>query len=103
MGVLCLLRFIVDSSYSIMAPFFPQILENKGIPQDYNGYIFSTFSAALIVAAPIVGYSLDKFERQKFLQIGLLILGFTMMSFGFSSYINDTTTYLVIIFISRAF
>lgn len=46
-----------------MAPFLPQVLNQKGVPEEYNGYIFSTFSAALIVTSPIIGYYLDRLTR----------------------------------------
>lgn len=59
--LLAFMRFVVDSSYSVMAPFFPQILEEHDIEESFMGYIFATFSFALIVSAPFVGYYLERY------------------------------------------
>ena len=96
-GVLAGLRFVIDCSFSIMAPFFPQILADKGIPVAYNGWIFSVFSFTLIVTSPIIGFYLDKMQRAKTLQIGLILLGMSMIGFGFACLIKDETTYLIVI------
>lgn len=101
--LLAFMRFIVDSSYSIMAPFFPQILLEKNVPDEYNGYIFSTFSLTLILSSPFVGYYLERYERIIFLRVGMLLLAIAMFGFGASTYINDNQTlFLVIVFICRA-
>lgn len=102
--ILAFMRFIVDSSYSVMAPFFPIVLLEKGIPPEINGYIFSTFSAALILSAPLVGYYLSRYERMIFLRFGLMALGFSMLGFGLSCLIPKDlkTLFLVIVFICRA-
>ena len=100
--ILALMRFVVDSSYSVMAPFFPQILDEKEVSVDINGYIFSTFSFALIVSAPLVGYYLARYQRMIFLRFGLISLGCAMLAFGFSTLIdNNKTLFLVIVFIAR--
>lgn len=99
--ILAFMRFIVDSSYSIMAPIFPTVLSDKGIDPNVNGYIFSTFSAALLLSAPFVGYYLSRYERMIFLRIGLMCLGISMIGFGCSTYINDTTTFLVVVYVCR--
>lgn len=83
------MRFIVDSSYSLMAPFLPQILKDKGVDESINGYIFSTFSAALIISAPLVGYYLSRYERMIFLRCGLFALGCSILGFGLSSMIDN--------------
>lgn len=101
--LLAFMRFIVDSSYSVMAPFLPQILAEKGVDPSLNGYIFSTFSIALIFAAPMVGYYLARYERMIFLRCGLFILGLSMLGFGLSVLIEGhKTTFLVVVFICRA-
>lgn len=98
------MRFIVDSSYSIMAPIFPTVLKEKRIDPAVNGYIFSTFSAALLLSAPFVGYYLSKYERMNFLRCGLFCLGVSMIGFGCSTYVSadNPTGFLVLIYICRA-
>lgn len=100
--ILAFMRFIVDSSYSIMGPIFPTVLSDKGLDQSINGYIFSTFSAALLISSPFVGYYLSKYERMGFLRTGLFCLGVSMIGFGCSTYINNQTGFLVLVFICRA-
>lgn len=100
-GVLAGLRFVIDCSFSIMAPFFPQILADKGIPVEYNGWIFSIFSFTLIVTSPIIGFFLDRMQRTKVLQVGLILLGLSMIGFGFACVIKDETTYLIVILTMR--
>lgn len=100
--ILAMMRFVVDSSYSVMAPFFPQILEDKGVDIEFNGYIFSTFSFALILSAPLVGYYLARYDRMKFLRFGLVSLGCSMVAFGLSTLLHgQNTTFLIIVFIAR--
>jgi MFS family permease len=96
-AVLSGLRFVIDCSFSIMAPFFPQILADKGIPIAYNGWIFSIFSFTLIVTSPIIGFFLDRMQRTKVLQVGLILLGLSMIGFGFAILIKDETTYIIVI------
>ena len=101
--LLALMRFVVDSSYSVMAPFFPQILDDKDIDPEYNGYIFSMFSFALIVSSPLVGYYLARYERMNFLRCGLFCLGCSMLTFGLSTLIpkEKSKLFLTIVFIAR--
>lgn len=84
-----------------MAPFFPQILADKGIPADYNGWIFSIFSFTLIVTSPIIGYFLDRMQRARVLQVGLVLLGMSMIAFGYAILITDENTYLIVILTLR--
>ena len=54
------------------------------------------------MASPVVGYYLDRMQRAKVLQIGLIVLGLCMVGFGLAVQIQDQTTYIVVILVLRA-
>ena len=58
---ICVINLFSNSGYGLIAPFLPQELKQKGIAEQYYGYIFGIYSVAVIICSPIVGYLLLKF------------------------------------------
>lgn len=98
------MRHIVDSTFSLIAPFLPQLLEQKDIKNSdwYRGIIFSTYSFAMMLSAPLVGYYLARYERTIFLRIGMFFLGCSIIGFGLSFYFFEGPWYVAAIFTARA-
>lgn len=63
---MCTITILSNSAYALIAPFFPIELIKVGVPIEMFGYIFSTYSLAVIVCSPLVGYFLTKFKRRNF-------------------------------------
>lgn len=52
---LVLAEFFVLSSYSILAPFFPQMKTEKGIDDMTIGLLFAIYELVMFIMAPIYG------------------------------------------------
>ena len=61
---MCLITLVSNCAYALIAPFLPLELIKAGIPMHLFGYIFSTYSLAVIICSPMVGYFLTKVRRR---------------------------------------
>jgi MFS family permease len=96
--------FLSNSAYALIAPFLPFLFAEKGIELSLMGYIFSTYSVAVIICSPFVGKMLSKLGRRRFIQIGLFTMGLSMLAFAFISYIDSSrTTFISLAFVIRFF
>lgn len=102
MGI-AFMRHIVDSSYSLIAPFLPQLLKAKEITNEdfVRGFIFSTYSIAMMLSAPFITYYLARYERIILLRIGIILLGASILGFGLSFYLLKGNGYVTAIFFAR--
>jgi MFS family permease len=80
---------LANSAYAIIAPFLPLEFERKGIDQSWIGYIFASYSVAVIFASPFVAYIMPTFGRRNLILTGMLTMGISFILFGFTSYIDD--------------
>jgi MFS family permease len=80
--VICLVNLIANSAYSSIAPFFPNEAISKGVPESVLGLIFSSYSIAMFVFAPLFKVMLDKYGSKKTLILGLVSMGIAMIVFG---------------------
>jgi len=55
---LCMIVGMSNSAYALIAPFQPLYLAKIGANPALNGYIFSTYSLAVILCSPVIGYFL---------------------------------------------
>lgn len=98
---MCLITVVSNCAYALIAPFLPIELVKQGIPTHLFGYIFSTYSLAVILCSPLVGYFLTKFRRRNFVQFGLFMMGIAMLGFALASYIPSKSGFLAVAFVSR--
>lgn len=61
---MCLITLVSNCAYALIAPFLPLELIKAGIPLHLFGYIFSTYSLAVIICSPMIGYFLTKVRRR---------------------------------------
>lgn len=52
---MCLVSFLSNSAYALIAPFLPFLFAEKGISLGFMGIIFSMYSIAVIICSPLVG------------------------------------------------
>lgn len=64
---LSLIDFLTETSYSLIAPFLPLEVIEKGIPITMIGYIFSMYSVSVILASPVIGRLLHRYKRVEFM------------------------------------
>jgi len=98
---LLVIDFLSNCAYGLMAPFFPKILEEKEIDQSIFGYMFSTYSVAVILCSPVVGHLLLKVKRSTLLISGLSMMSFAIFMFSIANFVESKTLFLVIVFLAR--
>lgn len=98
---ICVITGLSNSAYALIAPFLPIELMRINVPIYLFGYIFSTYSLAVILCSPMTGYLLTKFRRRNFIQFGLFSFALAMFGFAFAGETNSYGGFLAIAFISR--
>lgn len=86
---LCMIVGLSNSAYALIAPFQPIYMASIGGNKDLNGYIFSTYSLAVILCSPVIGFFLRRFRRRNFVQMGLFCMGLAMLGFAVASWFSD--------------
>ena len=90
--LLYLIMILSSAFYALSAPFLPIMFEEKQIRQEYVGFVFASFSLALIIFSPQVGRMIDHFGQPNLLGFGLLLMGLSVLSFGYVKQIKDEAT-----------
>ena len=92
---------IHESAYSLIAPFLPLEFERKHIPAFYTGMVFSMFSVAVIIFAPLVGRIFDRVGHKNLLSGGIGFMGIAIVCFGFIENMSNRVNIIVLAFILR--
>ena len=67
--------FCLGMSYSVQAPFYPQVAKNKGcIPSEY-GLVFGIMALVKFVLCPIIGANLKRFGMKATIIAGIMAVG----------------------------
>jgi MFS family permease len=77
-----------NCAYAIVAPFLPFELERQGISQAYMGYVFASYSIAVIFLSPLFGAYIHIIKRTRLILIGILAMGISFFLLGLSDKIN---------------
>lgn len=86
---ICFVNLFANSAYSSIAPFYPGEAISKGVEPKMLGIVFSCYSVAMLVFAPLFKKMLDKYGSKKVLIAGLLCEGIAMCVFGLFDFIED--------------
>ena len=78
-----------NSCFSLVAPFLPVELLNRGISEDTIGFIFSIYSLARIVSSPFIGILLGKFDKRRVLSVGMGILALSISALGLMNTVEN--------------
>ncbi|XP_059154920.1 MFS-type transporter SLC18B1-like [Physella acuta] len=81
-GLLILSMFSSGCGFSLMAPFFPQEAEKKGVSNTVTGFIFSSFEFMIFISSPFFGNYLTRIGPKFMLVSGLLVAGSCSILFG---------------------
>lgn len=90
-----------NSAYAIIAPFLPFEFEKKNINQSFIGYIFAIYSVAVIFSSPFIGKLISKKGRRPIILLGVSLMGISFLLFSTLSYVDDTATYIITVFLIR--
>ena len=55
--------------YSVIAPFFPDKFEEKGVDEHSVGVVFSIYSVMWLVISPLTGKLMNRFSRRGIIQV----------------------------------
>ena len=92
---------MLDSAYSIPAPFMPLEFERKGIDQITTGWIFAIYSLAIVLFSPLVPSFITRYGRRTPLMLGMILLGVSFIMFGLLQLISSTIIYIIIAMLCR--
>ncbi|XP_026466940.1 MFS-type transporter SLC18B1-like [Ctenocephalides felis] len=101
LAVLALVDFISFCSMSVMAPFFPQEAERKGLTQTETGLVFSFYALVMFAASPLFGKLLPKIGARFLFLSGLFIAGGCSVVFGLLEYVEDRKLFMIFCFFVR--
>ena len=102
--MLCILT-VTFCSYcgcSILAPFFPKKIEEKGLSELQSGFVFSAYSGVSILCSPFLGKLVPKFGAKNMILLGIVIGGLSNLAFGIFGDIENPTVFLWLSLLSRA-
>ncbi|XP_060518537.1 MFS-type transporter SLC18B1-like [Cylas formicarius] len=95
--------FICFCSMSIMAPFYPVEVAQKGFSESMAGFVFGFYALVVFLSSPLFGKTLPK-SGAKFLFIfGLFISGISNGLFGLLDRIANNQIFVVASFLIRGF
>lgn len=99
----CLLTtgFSLYALFSIIAPFYPQEANHKGIPTSIYGLVFSSHALTIMLICPLIGRLLHRFEIKNLLICGVFLTGVAMILFGCLHYLESSLLFGLFSFILR--
>lgn len=99
---LMLVILMSSSTFSLLAPFYPDMAETKkGLSSGIVGLILSSFSITYVITSYIVGKFLSKMGRRFTLYSGIIMQSISMIGFGALIWIQQKTIFVILSFIFR--
>jgi len=86
---------------SILAPFYPAVAEDKGVPPSIYGFIIGIYMLTMFLVSPIYGKYTNKIGLKNLFNIGLFVSAAACIGFSFIIYINNTVVFICISFALR--
>jgi len=99
---LMLVILMSSSTFSLLAPFYPDMAETKkGLSSGMVGLVLSSFSITYVIASYLVGRYLSKMGRRFSLYTGIIMQGVSMIGFGALIWISNKTFFIILSFTFR--
>jgi MFS family permease len=95
------LTALTNSAYAIIAPFLPFKFEEKNIDAGWIGYVFSSYSIAVIVFSPLCGSFISLTGRINLIIMGINLMGLSFIAFGLISNIEDRNLFIILSLLAR--
>ena len=79
----------IYAAYYCMAPFFPSLLEEKGLDPLWNSYVFAAYAISLVLTSiSVQTFIFPKLGRVLSFTIGAIIQASVILLFGFLKFVN---------------
>lgn len=88
---ICVCTLISNSAYSLIAPFLPIELEEKGVVGGSVGLIFMVYSIAVVLASISLGSFINTVGTTNLIVLGIFNMGITFVLFGMIDDMTNTT------------
>ena len=88
--VILMSLFAINAGYSVIAPFFPLVFEEKSLSISYNGIVLSLYAVCYMILSPFVGSWMAYIGRKRTLQIGSSVLGCSFLCFAMLEFISNS-------------
>lgn len=99
---LMLTTLMSSSTFSLLAPFFPEMAEkSKGLSSGLVGMILSSYSITYVITSYLVGRFLSKMGRRRTLYSGIFLQAGCMIGFGILEWLNERTLFIILSFTFR--
>ncbi|XP_059154912.1 MFS-type transporter SLC18B1-like isoform X2 [Physella acuta] len=102
LALLSLANFFVGCGFSLLAPFFPQEAEKKGVSTTVIGLIFSMFQLVIFVSSPVYGNFLTRLGPKFLFVSGILVGGTCAILFGTLHWCPSGLPFIIICFACRS-
>ena len=102
--MLCILiaTFCSYCGCSVLAPFFPKKIEEKGLSEFQSGCVFSIYSGISIICSPFLGKLVPTFGAKNMILLGIVVSGMSNLAFGMAGDVANPTVFLMLSLLSRA-
>ena len=100
--VISLTVLLANASYGLSAPILPQLLEDRGVAASWTGFIWASFSVAVIFVSLIAGSIVDCVGHSRLMSIGATIMALAIAAYSSAIYIDETTENSKYVFLGLA-
>ena len=99
---LMFINLISQSSFSMLAPFYPSVAKNeRGMSSSIVGVVMSLFSVSFVLTSFLIGTRLGRIGRRRSMYIGIIIQSASIVGFGCLIWVKDKTTFMLLSFALR--
>ena len=91
MVVIASTTLLANISYGLTAPILPQFLEDRGVASSWTGFIWASFSIAVILVSLIAGSIVDRVGHSRLMVIGATIMAAAIAAYSTAIYFDDGT------------
>ena len=86
---------------AMQAPFFPKEAASKGATATQFGGVFGIIHLAIFIISPIMGTMVSRLGLGNIFKWGLFLSSSCSLMFGFLTFVNNTTIFLVLAYVLR--
>ena len=90
MVVITLTTLLANTSYGLTAPILPQYLEDRGVASSWTGFIWASFSTAVILVSLIAGSIVDRVGHSKLMSIGAILMATAIAAHSTAPFFDDS-------------
>ena len=94
-AVISLTVLLVNMSYGLTAPILPPLMEERGVPSSCIGFVWTSFSVAVIFVAILAGAIVDCIGHARLMTIGAVIMAAAIAAYSTAVYINSNDQWYI--------